>query len=146
MALISRPFQLAVKAMVVAQVPTWQYHYGGVQIPNEGLQFPHIVQWPVPARGDIANLGGNLIPKINDVRFVVVGKDVDEVLYALDQVSTALIGKRPVIDGWGCNFIREIPIDQPVSEDKATLFNGRPTYMGWAQYRMGAEPVGVISS
>lgn len=143
---ISRPFQLAVKAMVTAQVPTWQYHYGGVQIPNEDLTYPYLVQWPVPARGAIANLGGNLIPKTNDVRFVACGKDTDEVLWALDQVATALIGKRPVIDGWGCNFITEVPEDQPVSENKDVLFDGRPTFRGWAHYRMGAEPVGVISS
>jgi hypothetical protein len=146
MALISRPFQLAVKAMVQAQTPTWQYHYSGVQIPNEDLEFPYIVQWPVPARGFIANLGGNLIPKINEARFVVVGKDGDEVLWGLDQVSEALHGKRPVIEGWGCNFIREVPEGQPVSENKEVLFNGRPTYMSWARYRMGAEPAAVISS
>jgi len=146
MALISRPFQSAVQAMVVAQVPAWQYHYGGVQIPNEQLTFPHLVQWPVPARGVIANLGGNLIPKINDARFVAVGKDVDEVLWGLDQVSAALLGKRPVIEGWGCNFIREIPLDQPVTENKDVLFEGRPTYMGWAQYRMGAEPALIVGS
>jgi hypothetical protein len=146
MAQISRPFQLAIKAMVIAQVPTWQYHYGGVQIPNEELTFPHLVQWPVPARGEIANLGGNLIPKINDARFVAVGKDVDEVLWGFDQVSAALLGKRPVIEGWGCNFIREIPVDQPVAENKDVLFEGRPTYMGWAHYRMSAEPAAVISS
>jgi hypothetical protein len=138
--MISRPFQLAVKALVVAQAPTWQYHYGGVQIPNEQLAVPHLVQWPVPARGTIANLGGNLIPKVNDVRFVAVGKDVDEVLWGLDQVAAALAGKRPVIEGWGCNFIREIPIDQPIAENKEVLFDGRPTYTGWAHYRMGAEP------
>jgi hypothetical protein len=146
MALISRPFQLAVKAMVQAQAPTWQYHYGGVQIPSDEIEVPHLVQWPVAARGVIADLGGKLIPKINDVRFVAVGKDVDEVLWGLDQVSAALQGKRPVIDGWGCNFLREIPTEQPVSENKEVLFAGRPTYMGWAQYRMGAEPAPVTAS
>jgi hypothetical protein len=145
MALISRPFQLAIKAMVEAQVPSWQYHYGGVQDP-ETLTFPHLVQWPVPARGEIANLGGNLIPKTNDVRFVAVGKDVDEVLWGLDQVSAALQGKRPVIEGWGCNFIREVPEDKPVTENKDVLFDGRPTYMGWAHYRMGAEPALITTS
>lgn len=146
MALISRPFQLAVQALVTAQAPAWQYHYGGVQIPNEQLTFPYLVQWPVPARGEIANLAGNLIPKINDARFVAVGKDVDEVLWGLDQVAAALTGKRPVVEGWACNFIREIPIDQPVSENKDVLFGGRPTYMGWSHYRMGAEPAPVTTS
>lgn len=144
--MISRPFQLAVRAMVEAQITTWQYHYGGVQIPNEQLEFPHLVQWPVPARGGIANLAGTLIPKTNDVRFVAVGRDVDEVLWGLDQVATALIGKRPAIEGWGCNFIREVPIDQPVSENKEVLFKGRPTYMGWAQHRMTAEPARITTS
>jgi hypothetical protein len=144
--MISRPFQLAVKALVEAQMPTWQHHYGGVQIPNEELEFPHLVQWPVPARGEIANLGGNLIPKVNDARFVAVGTDVDEVLWGLDQVAAALLGKRPVIEGWGPNFIREIPIDQPVAENKDVLFDGRPTYMGWAHYRMGAEPARITTS
>lgn len=144
--MISRPFQLAVKALVEAQIPTWQHHYGGVQIPNEQLEFPHLVQWPVPARGVIANLGGNLIPKVNDVRFVAVGRDVDEVLWGLDQVSAALQGKRPSIEGWGPNFIREIHIDQPIAENKDVLFEGRPTYMGWAHYRMGAEPAAVTAS
>ena len=86
MALISRPFQLAVQAMVQAQAPGWQYHYGGVQIPDEDLEFPRLVQWPVPARGTIADLGGKLIPKVNDVRFVAVGKDVDEVLQNLSSL------------------------------------------------------------
>lgn len=144
--MISRPFQLAVQALVVAHMPTWQYHYGGVQIPNEDLEFPHLVQWPVPARGEIVNLAGNLIPKINDARFVAVGKDVDEVLWGLDMVSAALTGKRPVIEGWGCNRIREVPLEQPVTENKDVLFEGRPTYMGWAQYRMGAEPARVTTS
>lgn len=146
MAQISRPFQLAIKAMVQAQTPTWQYHYGGVQIPNEDLQFPHLVQWPVPARGVIANLGGNLIPKTNDVRFVAVGKDVDEVLWGLDQVAAALSGQRPSIEGWGCNFIREVSEGLPVSENKEVLFEGRPTYMGWAHYRMSAEPAPITTS
>ncbi len=143
---ISRPFQYAIKAMVEAQIPGWQYHYGGVQIPNENLEYPYIVQWPVPARGVIANLGGNLIPKINDVRFVVCGKDSDEVLWALDEVSSALLGERPVIDGWKCNFIREVPEDQPVGENKDVLFDGRPTYRGWVHYRMGAEPAPSTTS
>jgi hypothetical protein len=146
MAFISRPFQLAVKSMVTAQILTWQYHYGGIQIPNDQIQTPHLVQWPVPARTLIADLGGKLIPKINDVRFVAVGKDVDEVLWGLDQVAAALQGKRPVIEGWACNFIREVPEDQAVSENKEILFDGRPTYMGWAHYRMGAEPAPVTTS
>jgi hypothetical protein len=146
MELISRPFQLAVKALVVAQAPGWQYHYGGVQVPNDQLQVPHLVQWPVPARGEIANLGGNLIPKTNRVRFVAVGKDADEVMWGLDQVSAALQGKKPSIEGWGCNFIREVPEDKPISENKEVLFAGRPTYMGWGHYRMGAEPAAVIGS
>jgi hypothetical protein len=146
MAQVSRPFQLAVKAMVTAQVPTWQYHYGGVQVPNEELQTPHLVQWPIPAQGLIADLGGKIIPKVNDVRFVAVGKDVDEVLWGLDQVSAALQGKKPIIEGWACNFLREIPEGQPVSENKEILFDGRPTYMSWAHYRMSAEPAPVTTS
>lgn len=146
MAHISRPFQYAVKAMVEAAVPTFQYHYGGVKVPDAELAYPYIVQWPVPAVGFIANLGGNLIPRINDVRFVVCGKDSDEVLWALDELGDALRGERPVIEGWGCNFLREISEGQPVSENTEILFDGRPTYRGWAHYRMGAEPAPVIGS
>lgn len=147
MAQISRPFQLAVKAMVEAAVPAFGYHYGGVQVPDDQLTYPYIVQWPVPATGHIANLGGNLIPRMNDVRFVVCGKDTDEVLWALDELGAALRGKKPLIDGWGCNFIHEIPGEnQPVSENTDILFNGRPTYRGWAHYRMGAEPSAITVS
>lgn len=146
MAQISRPFQLAVKAMVQARV-TWQYHYGGVQIPDDQLQYPYIVQWPVPAAGLIVNLAGNLIPAVNDARFVACGKDVDEVLWALDEIGTALNGQRPVIDGWACGFLRALPGETaPVSENKEILFNGRPTYRGWAHYRMTAEPAPLTVS
>jgi hypothetical protein len=146
MAHISRPFQYAVKAMVQAQVPGWPYHYGGVQIPNEDLAYPYIVQWPAPARGEIANLNGTLIPRRNDVRFVACGKDTDEVLWVLDEIHAALHGKKPVIDGWGCNFIREVPDDRPVDKNQEVLFQGRPTYRGWAHYRMGAEPAVTAGS
>jgi hypothetical protein len=147
MAQISRPFQNAVKAMVQARVPAWQYHFGGVQVPSEQLEYPYLVQWPVPATGLIANLAGNLIPAVNDARFVACGRDIDEVLWGLDEVAAALIGQRPDIEGWACGFIRALPGETaPVAENKDILFDGRPTYMSWAHYRMTAEPAPVTAS
>jgi hypothetical protein len=133
MAQISRPFQNAVKAMVQARVPAWQYHFGGVQVPSEQLEYPYLVQWPVPA--------------VNDARFVACGRDIDEVLWGLDEVAAALIGQRPDIEGWACGFIRALPGETaPVAENKDILFDGRPTYMSWAHYRMTAEPAPVTAS
>lgn len=147
MAQISRPFQDAIRAMVEARVPAWQIHYGGIQVPDDQIQYPYLVQWPVPATGVIANLAGNLIPAVNDTRFVACGKDVDEVLWALDEINTALLGQRPAIEGWSCGFLRALAdASAPVAENKEVLFNGRPTYRGWAMYRMSAEPAPVTAS
>jgi len=142
----SRPFQLAVTTLVAAALPLVQIHYGGVKVSDDQLTYPYLVQWPVAALGVPENLAGNLIPAVNEVRWVACGQDVDEVLTALDRLGAALRGKRPVIDGWRCNQIREIPTMQPISENTEILFNGRPTYRGWAHYRMGAEPMPSTTS
>lgn len=143
---VSRPFQSAVQALVQARVPDHQYHYGGVQVPDSALEYPYIVQWPVPAAGHIANLAGTLIPRLNEARFVACGRDSDEVLWVLDEIGAALIGQRPAIDGWRCNMIRQVPDSPPVGKDTQALFNGRPTWTGWAHYRMGAEPGRITGS
>jgi hypothetical protein len=142
----SRPFQLAVNALAAAALPLAQIHYGGVKVADTALTYPYLVQWPIAALGVPANLTGNLIPAVNEVRWVACGRDVDEVITALDRLGAALRGKRPVIEGWLCNQIREVPTMQPVGENTEILFNGRPTYRGWAHYRMGAEPAAVIGS
>lgn len=137
----SRPFHLAVKTLVTAALPTIQYHYGGVKVADSELTYPYLVHWPAPATGEVANLAGTLVPVMNHVRFVACGTSVDEVMTLLDRVGTALRGKRPVIEGWGCGFIRELPSQQPISENTDILFDGHATYRGWSEYRMGAEPV-----
>ena len=146
MAQVSRPFQFAIRAFVEARLPDHPYHYGGVQVPDSELVYPYIVHWPIPAVGEIANLAGNLIPRLNEVRFVVCGRDADEVLWALDEIAAALIGQRPVIDGWNCNLIRQGPDRAPVVENPKALFQGRPTWTGWGLYRMGAEPAPITTS
>lgn len=143
---VSRPFQNAVRGLVEARLPGHPYHYGGVRVPDSELEYPYLVHWPVPATGQIANLAGNLIPKLNECRFVVCGRDADEVLWALDEIAAALIGKRLVIDGWRCNLIRQHPDTKPILENPKALFQGRPTWTGWGHYLMGAEPAPVTTS
>lgn len=143
---VSRPFQMAIRALVEARLPDHPYYYGGVQVPESELVYPYVVHWPVPATGHIANLAGNLIPKMNEARFVVCGRDTDEVLWALDEIAGALIGQRPVIDGWRCNKIRQHPDTKPVLQNTKALFQGRPTWTGWGHYLMGAEPAPVTTS
>lgn len=141
----SRPFQLAVKSMITTALPSIQYHYGGVKLPDAELTYPYLVQWPTPATGTIANLAGTLVPVMNYAKFVAVGLSIDEVMTVLDRVGQTLRGKRPVIEGWGPGFLREVPNEQPISENTDTMVNGQPTYRGWADYRMSAEPAATGS-
>ncbi|WP_026931225.1 hypothetical protein [Glycomyces tenuis] len=142
----SRPFQLAVKAMVTTALPSIQYHYGGVKVTDEELVYPYLVQWPTPATGRIVNLAGNLIPVMNYAKFVAVGLSIDEVMTMLDRVGQALRGKKPVIEGWQAGFLRELPNEQPISENTETMVDGQPTYRGWADYQMSAERARVTGS
>lgn len=141
---IAKPFLDGLKDLWATALPGRTVYVNGVT--DDEPAYPYLVLWGGPPNRTPVNLAGNLVSANNLVQVVAVGRDSWEVITLLDRAGAAVIGRKLSIEGWGTNFVRELPQNQPVEENAEKIFNGRPTYRGWTMYQMGAEPAPVTGS
>lgn len=141
---LGKPFIDGLKALWDTALPGRTVYTAGVT--DDDPDYPYLVLWPGTPHRTPVNLAGNLVSANNLVQVIGVGRDPDEVITLLDRAGAAVVGKKLLIEGWGTNFVREIPQNQPVTENAEKLFNGRPTYRGWTMYQMSAEPAPIAGS
>lgn len=143
---LAQPFLAAATGLIRDRLPFTTVHISGVKGSDDDLSYPYIVVWPIPPSRSPVNLAGTLIA--GDCRLQLVGVALDPfgVTTVLDRAGAALVGQRPLIPGWRCGFIREIPVNQPTTENPQALTDGRSTYRSWSQFRMTAEPAPSFSS
>ena len=137
---LGQPFLVAIEALLTARMPSVPVYLSGVTGTDDELDYPYLVAWPIPPSRFIANLAGTLVPGDCRLQLTGVGLDPSSVTAVLGRASSALVGRRPVIPGWQCGYIREIPVNQPVTENAQALTGGGSTFRSWSQYRMIADP------
>lgn len=121
----------------------YQLYFGGVTATDADLTFPYLIVWPPPGARTQINLAGTMSALVTTIQVTAVGRDVDEVLAALDRAATALQGVRPALPGRRCGQIHQPPdyIPPPVTQSDTTrTSDGRPVYRGVAQYRLTSTP------
>lgn len=143
---LGRPFLEYVKTQINTALPSTPVWISGVEGRDEDLTYPYLVIWPVPPTRGVANLTGTLRPADVWMQMVGVALDPSGVITVLERAAGAIVGRRPVIEGWGPGFIREVPVNQPVTDNPQIVVNGRSTFRSWSQFRMGAEPAPVTGS
>jgi hypothetical protein len=142
---ITRPFGRAVQATLQSALPAGtDVFYGKVTKPDHELTFPYVVVWLIPATLRRANLTGTMASPDSRLQLTGVGRDLDEVATVLDRCAAALHGHRPILDGWRCGLIWQIPADQAITKNEDLWTpEGTPTYRGVALFRLSSEPAPV---
>lgn len=142
---IAKPFLDGLKTLWAAALPGRTVYTNGVT--DDNPDYPYLVLWGGPPNRTPVNMAGNLVAANNLVQVVAVGRSADEVITLLDRAGSAVVGKKLSIEGWGTNWVREVPQNQPVESNPDVLTDaGHPTFRGWTMYQMGAEPAPIPGS
>lgn len=80
---------------------------GEVTAADEDLTFPYLVLWPPPATRHAATLNGYGGEATTTTQITAAGRDVREVITALDRASALLHRRRPTIPGRRCGLITQ---------------------------------------
>lgn len=115
-------------------------HYRGkVTDPDDALTYPYLVSWPPPAQRTLTALAGKSSNLMTSIQVTAVGRDVDEVVAALDRVAAAVVGAQPVISGRSCGRIEdESPGQPPEQSDVTRTPDGQPVYRGYGIYKLSS--------
>lgn len=138
----SRAHALAIADLTDAAVEYKMYRDGKVTDPDSALTYPYLIQWPGRGPRTLDRLAGAGHSMTTTTQITAVGRDIDEVLAALDRVSAALTGVTPHITGRNCSRIADIsPPDQvPEKSDVTQTPEGQPVYRAFGLYRLMSTP------
>lgn len=133
----SRAHALAIEALIDVAVEYTLYR-GKVTDPDSGLTYPYLISWPGRAPRTLDRLAGTGHSLTSTTQITAVGRDVDEVLAALDRVSAAVTGVTPQIPGRNCGRISDIsPPDQvPEKSDVSQTPEGAPVYRAFGLFQL----------
>jgi hypothetical protein len=134
----------AIKAMVEAATD-YPIFMGEVTAPDDQLEYPYLILWPPPASRPTTTLAGYGGEATTRTQITAAGRDVREVLAALDRVGAALHRRRPTIPGRRCGLITQTPeIPDPPQPDRdetaRTLPDGRPVFISFLQFSLFSAP------
>lgn len=137
----------ALKEMLDAATPYTTY-IGEVTTPDDEIEFPHYILWPPPASRPTTTLNGYGGEATTRTQLTAAGRDVREVLAALDRAGAALHRKRPTIAGRKCGLITQQPeIPDPPQPDRdetaRALTDGRPVFISFLQFSLFSSPESV---
>lgn len=137
----SRAHSLAVEALIDAAVGYTLYR-GKVTDPDSALTYPYLISWPGRAPRTLDRLAGTGHTVTSTHQITAVGRDVGEVLAALDRVSAAVTGVIPQIAGRSCSRIQDVsPPDQvPEESDVTRTLDGQPVYRSFALFQLMSTP------
>lgn len=135
----------AIRALLDAAT-AYDSYVGEVTAADDDLTYPHYIIWPPPSSRPRTTLNGYGGEATTRTQVTAVGRDVREVLAALDRAGAALHRKRPVISGRRCGLITQTPeIPDPPQPDRTetarTLPDGRPVFVSFLQFSLFSAPV-----
>ncbi len=93
-------------------------YIGEVDAENDEVEYPHLVCWPPPAVRPSITLAGYGGEATTTTQITAAGRDVREVITALDRASAALHRRRPVIAGRRCSLITQVPAAEPPQPER----------------------------
>ena len=115
----------------------------GSDEPDE-LVLPYLVLWPPPATRPTITLNGYGGEASTVTQITAAGRDVREVLAALDRASARLHRRRPIIPGRRCGLISfvegaAVP-PQPERDEQVRTPEGRPVFFSFLQFSLYSSP------
>lgn len=129
----------AIRQLLDARTP-YPVFLGEVTAEDDGLEWPYLVVWPPPVNRAVLTLAGYGGEATTTTQVTASGRDVREVLVALDRTSAALHRRRPAIPGRKCGLITQRddapPPPQPDRQEEARLADGRPVFFSFAQFTL----------
>ncbi|MDG4792010.1 hypothetical protein O7626_40050 [Micromonospora sp. WMMD1102] len=122
---------------------TYPVYIGEVDTADDDLTYPHLVCWPPPASRPTTTLAGYGGEASTTTQITAAGRDVREVLAALDRASAALHRRRPAIAGRRCSLITQIPAAEPPQpeRDPDVSTPERPVFFSFIQVSLTSSPV-----
>lgn len=137
----SRAHAHAIKGLIEDTAPNAKVYLGKVTDSDSALTYPYLIVWPPPGYRDLTALAGAGHTLTTVVQVTAVGRDVDEVLAALDRVTDTLVGVTPAIVGRRCTRVSdESPGQPPEKSDITRTPDGQPVYRGYGLYRLMSTP------
>lgn len=129
----------------------YQRYIGEVTAPDPGsglpgeLEYPHLVLWPPPANRVAVTMNGYGGEATTTTQVTAVGRDVREVITALDRVSAALFRRRPTIPGRECGLIDQRedapPPPAPDRDEQIRIGDGRPVFFSFLHFSLFSSAV-----
>lgn len=109
---------------------------------DSALEYPYLVLWPPPVARLTITLAGYGGEAITTTQITAAGRDIREVLAALDRTAGLLHRRRPHIPGRRCGLIRQQPEvpDAPQRDPQVTTTAGRPIYFGFLMFTFSSSP------
>jgi hypothetical protein len=117
-------------------------YVGEVTADDDELAYPYLVAWPPSATRPTTTLAGYGGEATTTTQITASGRDVREVITALDRASAALHRRRPVITGRRCSLISQVPADAPPQpeRDPEVSTPERPIYFSFIQVTLTSSP------
>lgn len=131
-----------ITAMLEAAVP-YTVYTGEVTTRDEELEFPHLIAWPPPANRPTIAMAGYGGEARTVTQITAVGRDVREVITALDRATAALHRRRPSIAGRACSLIRvleDVATPPQPSRDDTVSTPDRPVFFSFVQAELFSAP------
>lgn len=116
-----------------------------VDTPDDELEYPHYVLWPPPANRPTTTMAGYGGEATTTTQITAAGRDVREVLAALDRATATLHRRRPVIAGRTCSLITQVPAAEPPQpeRDPDVATPERPVFYSFVQVTLTSSPIEV---
>lgn len=115
-------------------------YMGEVTDADDALTYPYVVIWPPPATRQTVTLAGYGGEATTTTQITASGRNVREVITALDRVSAALHRKRPTIVGRRCGLITQVEgaagPPQPDRDEQVRTEDGRPVFFSFHQFTL----------
>lgn len=112
-------------------------YFGKVTDADSDLTYPYWITWPPAGIRTLDRLAGTGHQFTTVTQVTVVGRDVDEVLAALDRIGAALVGVTPQIAGRSCGRIGDLsPGQVPEKSDVTRTPEGQPVYRAIGLYQL----------
>ena len=128
---------------ILGTVTPYPVYIGEVTTPDDELEYPYLVCWPPPATRPTTTLNGYGGEATTTTQVTAAGRDVREVITALDRATAALHRKRPVIAGRRCGLLSQVPAaepPQPIRDDTVSTPE-RPVFYSFIQVSLFSAPL-----
>lgn len=136
----SRAHAKAIDDLIDAAVE-YKLYRGKVTDDDADLTYPYLISWPAPGNRTLDRLAGTGHRFTTTQQITAVGRDVGEVIAALDRVAAAVVGVAPQIAGRRCGRIVDVsPGQVPEKSDVTRTPEGQPVYRSFGLFQLMSTP------